>query len=143
MCIHTQYCILAKILGLQLGEVAPLPQLSLEAIKETLFRTAVAKSRELSIEAKKNEDARIKIFSDGSSSEVGVGASAVMYETGQPGHTDRKVQLGEVTDHTTYEAELVGALMAVHLTARVPSPQQHGFHICGQSVNTCGHHLAT
>ena len=43
-----------------------------------------------------------------------------MYETSQLGHTDRKAQLGEVTDHTTYEAELVGALMVVHLAAKVP-----------------------
>ena len=54
--------ILAKISGLQLGEIAPSPQLLLETIKKTLFRTAVAKTRELSIEAERNDDARIRIY---------------------------------------------------------------------------------
>ena len=72
--IHT----LAKLSGLHLGEVAPPPQLSLETVKKTLFRTDVAKSRELSMEAERNDEARIKIYSDRSSSEAGVGASAVM-----------------------------------------------------------------
>jgi hypothetical protein len=63
-----------------------------------------------------------------------VGASAVIYEAGQPGHTDRKARLGDevdhtsyeaelvgaLIDHTSYEAELVGALIAVHLAANVP-----------------------
>jgi hypothetical protein len=126
--------ILAKISGLQLGEIAPPPQLSLEVIKKTLFRTTVAKTRELSIEAERNDDARIRIYSDGSSSEVGVGASAVMYETDQPGHTDRKARLGEVTDHTTYEAELVGALMAVHLAAKVPPNSTVSIYVDNQST---------
>ena len=110
------------------------PQLSLETIKKTLFRTDVAKTRELSIEAERNDDARIRIYSDGSSSEAGVGASALMYETGQPGHTDRKARLGEVTDHTTYEAELVGALMAVHLAAKVPPNSTVSIYVDNQST---------
>ena len=54
--IHT----LAKISGLHLGEVAPPPRLSLETIKKTLFRTTVAKTRELSIEAEKSDAAKIR-----------------------------------------------------------------------------------
>ena len=106
--IHT----LAKISRLHLGEVAPPPQLSLETVKKTSFRTNVAKTRKLSIEAERSDAARIKIFSYGSSTGGGVGASAVMFESGQPGHVDRKAYLGGDTDHTPYEAELVGALMA-------------------------------
>ena len=53
--------ILAEISGLQLGEIAPPPQLSLETIKKTLFGTDVAKTRELSIEAERNDDARFRI----------------------------------------------------------------------------------
>ena len=73
-------------------------------------------------------------LSDGSSSDIGVGASAVMYETGQPGHTDRKVRLGNVTDHTTYKAELVGPLMAVHLAAKVPPNSTVSVYVDNQST---------
>ena len=51
--------------------------------------TSPAVHREQQIEDEENDEARIKIFSEGSS-EGGVGASAVMYEEGQPGHMDRK-----------------------------------------------------
>jgi hypothetical protein len=38
--------VLAKISGLQLGEVAPPPQLSLENVKRTLFRKVIDKGGE-------------------------------------------------------------------------------------------------
>ena len=128
--IHT----LAKLSGLDLGDVAPPPQLSLEDVKRTLFRSVIAKTREASIEAERTDDARIKIFTDGSACGGGVGASAVMYETDQAGFTARKFHLGSEQDHTSYEAELAGALMAVHLATKAPPNSAVSIYVDNQST---------
>ena len=96
----------------------------------------IAKSRKASIEAEKADNARIKIFTDGSACEGGVGASAVMYETNQEGFTARKYHLGSEQDHTSYEAdsELAGALMAVHLAAKTPPNSTVSIYVDNQST---------
>ena len=79
-----------------------------------LFIKSIASTDEEAIEDfKKNRD-QTKIFTDGSSINGKVGASAVMYVN------DTKVaslryHLGAASKHTVFEAELVGMILAAHL----------------------------
>jgi len=56
----------------------------------------------------------LKIFSDGSGFEEKVGTAAVLYVDGQmvPELTLR-VEMGDNTTHTTYDAELTGGVLAM------------------------------
>lgn len=128
--IHT----LARLSGLHAGDVAPPPQLSLEQVKRSLFRSVIPESREASIEAERSDQARIKMYTDGSSTGGGVGASAALFETGQPGFVARQFHLGSEADHTSYEAELVGALMATHLAATVPPNSRVSIYVDNQAT---------
>lgn len=72
------------------------------------------KDTALELAQKTHESIQYKVYSDGSSYEGGVGASAILYKN------DRIVKicryhLGTPTEHTVYEAELVGILLALFL----------------------------
>ena len=125
---------LAWLSGLRLGNVAPPPRPSLEQIKRSLFCSVIAKTQEASIEAERNDRARIKMYTDGSSTDGGVGASVALFETDQPGFIARQFHLGAAADHTSYEAELVGALMAAHLVATVPPNSTTSIYIDSQAT---------
>ena len=58
-----------------------------------------------------------KVFTDGLDINDGVGAAAILFKEGQRQSTLR-AYLGESTQHTVYEAELVGILLAAHLLRR-------------------------
>ena len=113
--IHTLY----RLFSLKQGEVAPPPLHSIDAIKQSLFKCTIAPSREKSIEDEAQCTTDYKIFTDGSNG--GIGASAVMLNTTTGERTTRKYHLGSDKDHTTYEGELVGILLSVHLAVHVPA----------------------
>ena len=56
----------------------------------------------------------IKVYSDGSIHDGKVGAAAVLYRKGKHMRTLR-LHIGEASKHTTYEAELIGLLLGIHL----------------------------
>ena len=56
----------------------------------------------------------VQVFSDGSGLDGQVGAAAVMYRTGR-GPRVLRYHLGPLTDHTVFEAEAVGLLLALHM----------------------------
>jgi ribonuclease HI len=56
----------------------------------------------------------IKVYSDGSMHGGKVGAAAVLYRNGKYSRSLR-LHLGEASKYTTYEAELVGMLLGIHL----------------------------
>ena len=126
--------ILAKLSGLRAGDVAPPPKLSLEQIKQSLFHSVIAKSREALIENERHDEAQIKIFTDGSATNGGVGASAVMFETGRPNPVERQFHLGRETDHTSYKAEPTGALMALHLAMSTPPNSTVSIYVDNQAT---------
>jgi ribonuclease HI len=98
--------------------VLPAAQCPSRAMK---FTTKVADSRKKSIEWEKTDDADFKVFSDGSGLEDGIGAAAVLYtkERLTPiGHL--KASLGAPTKRNTYEAETIGAILAVWLLSTCP-----------------------
>ena len=56
----------------------------------------------------------IQVFTDGSGLYGQVGAAAVMYRRGQ-GPRVLRYHLGSLTEHTVFEAEAVGLLLALHM----------------------------
>ena len=58
--------------------------------------------------------AGMRVYTDGSDIDGGVGAAAILFRDGRRRRTLR-AYLGESTRHTVYEAELVGILLAAHL----------------------------
>ena len=66
-------------------------------------------------EAADNSD--FKVYSDGSCVEGGIGVVAVLYRNGEEKEVVR-AYLGTEDEHTVFEAELVGAIMAEKLLKR-------------------------
>ena len=58
----------------------------------------------------------LRVYSDGSDFQGGVGAAAVLYAPGRRRPRVLHYHLGPSTDHTVYEAEVVGTLLALELT---------------------------
>ena len=95
-------------------ETVPVVRLNPALRRSNPFRISIASDKE----ASKREDAsareEIKVYSDGSAHNGQVGAAAVLYRKGKLSKTLR-LKLGSVKDHTVYEAELVGLILAMHL----------------------------
>jgi ribonuclease HI len=96
----------------------------------------IAESREESRNAVNNDTANIKVFSDGSALEEGVGASAVLYREGAQGNYPKilKFRLGSPHHFTVANAEAVGTLLATHLIAREKRLSTISFNIDSQAV---------
>src|SRR5882672_5684684 len=56
----------------------------------------------------------VKVFSDGSCIEGGVGAAAVLYQEGEEIRSVRK-HLGTEEEHTVFEVEVIGLILAAEL----------------------------
>lgn len=83
----------------------------------TQFTTLIAKSREDSISIERNDTADYKVFSDGSRQEDDVGASVILYKKGQTRPVaSLQAFLGSKKKCNTYEAEIIGAIMALWIT---------------------------
>jgi ribonuclease HI len=66
----------------------------------------------------KRDTAEFKVFTDGSSHDGGVGAAAIIYKKGQPRPVAQaKAHLGRSDKHNSYEAEVVGGILAMWLIA--------------------------
>jgi ribonuclease HI len=85
------------------------------------FKTVIAGTREDSISFERNDIADYKAFSDGSGQENGIGAAAILYKKGfvRPVN-ELKAYLGTKSKHNTYEAEAVGALLALWIIRQAP-----------------------
>jgi hypothetical protein len=85
------------------------------------FGTSIATSREDSIASECNDTADFKVFSDGSGQEDDIGASAILYRKGS-GRTVASLQafLGPKSKHNTYEAEVIGAILATWIGWQTP-----------------------
>ena len=85
------------------------------------FSTFVDSTREDSITSESNDDADFKVFSDGSGLDNGIGAAAIMYEKGRV-RPIKSLQafLGTPDKHNTYEAEAIGAILALWIMSNTP-----------------------
>lgn len=81
------------------------------------FSTSIGESRQEAIEYLRNLQADVQVFSDGSGFEGGIGAAAVLYRGFRPPKALR-MHLGPDTEHTVYEGECVGQMLAVKLVRR-------------------------
>ena len=81
------------------------------------YKSIASNDKEAIEDFKKNRD-ETKVFTDGSSTDGKVGASAVLYVNDTKVATLR-FHLGAASEHTIFEAELVGMIMATHLVSTV------------------------
>jgi ribonuclease HI len=82
----------------------------------TTFTTNTTESRKKSIEFEKKDKADFKVYSDGSGLNEGLGAAAVLYAKNRfTPIRHLKVYLGTTKKHNTYEAEIIGAILALWL----------------------------
>ncbi|QRV94576.1 Reverse transcriptase from transposon X-element protein [Ceratobasidium sp. AG-Ba] len=81
-----------------------------------VLNPAIPPSKEAALDAVKRVNAEVRIYSDGSGIDGGIGAAAVLCRDGQPNKILR-LHLGSDKRHVVYEAELVGAMLALHLLA--------------------------
>jgi len=89
------------------------------------FTVMIADSKEESIKDEANDDSDIKIYTDGSGFEGGVGAAAVLYRKGVA--EPEKVlcfHLGSLKRHTTFEGETVGSMLAAWMLQGQPEVGQ-------------------
>lgn len=77
-------------------------------------KTRIADSRDNLIAYKQDSNAKISIYTDGSGYKGGMGTASVMYidKTKEPINILR-YHLGKMDQHSTYEAEVVGLMLAV------------------------------
>ena len=80
------------------------------------FTTHICSSKDQALEIAEDIERKhpIQVFCDGSGYEGGIGASAVLYENNRVAKTLHYF-LGSEREHTVYEAEGIGIVMALHL----------------------------
>ncbi|PPQ87301.1 hypothetical protein CVT24_006645, partial [Panaeolus cyanescens] len=80
------------------------------------FDTQTFPTREDSIAHERSDDAKVKLYTDGSGQDGHVGAAASIYLKDMTNPTaTRHLYLGKIDSHSTYEAEMVGLLLAIWL----------------------------
>ncbi len=107
---------------------AHLSQATMEKIQPTRYPphwepghlTDIAGSKEEAAESEALWAQRegIRVYSDGSELEGGVGAAAVLFNERTRGWKSLRLHLGPAEEHTVYEAETVGAVLGVELVRR-------------------------
>ena len=106
------------------------------------FKTIIDKTREDSIKNESTDDADFKIFSDGSGHDNGIGSAAILYEKGRTCSIKTlQAYLGTPDKHNTYEAEIIGALLALWILNNTPEivGKRVTHYIDNQSVITALH----
>jgi len=85
------------------------------------FTATIASSKEELIKDEAKDDSEIKVYTDGSGFEGGVGAAAVLYRKGVE-EPERVLcfHLGSLKKHTTYEGEAVGSILAAWMLQDQP-----------------------
>jgi ribonuclease HI len=82
----------------------------------------IDKSREVSIQSERADEADFKLYSDGSGQDDGIGASAVLYEKRRARPLSMlQAFMGAPDHHNTFEAEAVGAVLALWILGNTPA----------------------
>ena len=81
-------------------------------------RTTIAKTREEAEQSAKDDESDIRIFTDGSSHDGGVGAAAVLTQGIRPAKIAR-YYLGRDAKHTVYESECVSQILALKMLQKL------------------------
>jgi len=81
-------------------------------------KTVIATTREDAIQLVNNDESDIKIYTDGSSHDGGVGAAAVLTQGIRPARIARH-HLGKSTKHTVYESECIGQILGLKMLQKL------------------------
>ena len=95
-------------------EMVPVVRINPANRSKTPFQVSIPATKEESKNIDRSAREEIKVYTDGSIHRDKVGAAAVMYRKGKRTRTLR-LHLGAASDHTIYEAELVGLLMGIYM----------------------------
>jgi ribonuclease HI len=88
------------------------------------LKTFIAGTKEEAIQQEEEDEADVKIFTDGSGHDGGIGAAAILFH----GHRTSKVAryfLGTERQNTVFEGECVGQLLAMELLRRGTADLRH------------------
>ena len=105
----------SKVETLQIGRFHPAWQ--------SPFRIEILPDSEEAIAWDRADVRGEKFYGDGSGYEGGIGAAAVMWAQGRQAKA-LSVKLGSEAEHTVYEAEVVGVILALHIVKQTPSVAQ-------------------
>ena len=97
-------------------ETIPVVRINPALKRKAPIKVSMPRNKEDSKREDTHAKEEVKVYSDGSIHDGQVGAAAVMYRKGKHIRSLR-LHLGPAEDHTIYEAELVGLLLAIHLIA--------------------------
>jgi ribonuclease HI len=109
---------------LELYEIDPtiyetIPPVSLPPVHPLPIETYIADNKEEAIEDESKDEANIRIYTDGSSQDGQVGAAAVLYHAQNNTITNPtkilRYQLGTDKEHSVWDAEVVGGILALWL----------------------------
>jgi ribonuclease HI len=108
--------ILTSIFSLDPSKMERIPPVCTHPKKRGLWAVPVEipSSKEESKRADRSALKRIKVYSDGSAHDRGVGAAAILKREGKSDHI-LKLHLGTTEQHTVYKAKLVGMILGLHL----------------------------
>ena len=112
--------ILHALTSLKQGDIAPIILPVVEDFTRDAFNCHIPKDRETSIRMEATDEALVKVYTDGSATATGVGASAVLIDSISGVTQVRKFHLGNPTDHIGYEGEVVGLTLALHQIVELP-----------------------
>jgi ribonuclease HI len=108
------------LIGIKPGDITPIILPVVEDYTRDAFRCYTPKDRDTSIRIEAADRAPVKVYTDGSAMEEGVGAAAVLYDKLTGRKQVRRFHLGKEADHTNYEAEVVGLMLAIHQISELP-----------------------
>ncbi|KAF5372349.1 hypothetical protein D9615_009262 [Tricholomella constricta] len=86
------------------------------------FQTHIADTREASLEDDRNNEAQIRIYTDGSGYKGHAGAAAILIKEDEPPLT-LQYYLGPLSRNTTFEAEAVGVSLGLQLLTEATLPR--------------------
>ena len=78
------------------------------------FTVSIPADKDASVKEDKQAREWVRVYTDGLAQDSKVGAAAILIRNGEPDRT-LHLHLGPDTQHTVYEAELIGILLGLHL----------------------------
>lgn len=104
---------LADFCNLKNGRLETIPIVGKTRIRTITPDVQILRDRNKAVEYHRNLEEDAMVYSDGSALEGGVGAAATLHRNGKK--KTIRYKLGKESEHTVYEAELVGLYLGHHL----------------------------
>jgi len=98
-------------------EIEKIPLIRKHPHWESAIKTVIPENKDQAEARELNNEADIRVYSDGSGYEGGVGAAAVLYRGFRPVKA-LQYYLGTLDEHTVYKGECVGMMLGLELIRR-------------------------